>query len=318
MNLGVVARTAFDKMWNLHIVKELADGSTLLHIDRHVMHEITSYQGFDGLRRDGRRVRNTDLTVAVPEHILSTDPGRTEESFGPGAEFVRALRQNTREANIELFDVHDARQGIVHVMAPELGIALPGATLVCGDSHTCTVGGIGSLAFGIGSSQVEHVLATQVLPVKKPKRMRVRFEGALQPHVFAKDLILHLIGKLGAGSGTGYAVEYAGSAIRNLAVEGRLTLCNMAIEMGARMGFVAPDEKTIEYVHGREFAPTGKEWEAAVRQWRELSSDDDAAFDRDITVDASQIAPQITWGTSPQHVLNVDRPVPDPKLLRNA
>jgi 3-isopropylmalate/(R)-2-methylmalate dehydratase large subunit len=308
-------QTAFDKIWSLHIVKELSDGSTLLHIDRHVMHEITSYQGFDGLRRDGRRVRNTELTVAVPDHILSTDPGRTERSFAPGTDFVQTLRKNTREAGIELFDVHDPRQGIVHVMAPELGIALPGATLVCGDSHTCTVGGIGALAFGIGSSQVEHVLATQVLPMKKPKRMRARFEGRLHAGVFAKDLILYLIGKMGAGAGTGFAVEFAGPVIRDLSVEGRLTLCNMSIEMGARIGFVAPDEKTIEYVRGRLFAPSGADWNAAVQQWRRLTSEEGASFDQEVTIDTNQIAPQITWGTSPAHVLNVDQPVPDPKSI---
>ncbi len=310
-------QSAFDKMWDLHVVKVLADGSVLLHIDRHITHEITSYQGFDGLRKAGRTVRDPDLTVAVPEHILSTDPGRTEDTFAPGAEFVRTLRQNCLEAGIELFDVHDPRQGIVHVMAPELGIALPGATLVCGDSHTCTVGGIGALAFGIGSTQVEHVFATQVLPMRKPKTMRVTFEGALNPNVFAKDMILYLIGRIGARAGTGYAVEFAGPAISALPIEGRLTLCNMAIEMGARVGFVAPDEKTIDYVRDRPFAPEGAEWDAAVLHWRSLRTDPGAIFDHEVTIDASDIGPQITWGTSPQHVVNVSDPIPDPRLIKD-
>ncbi len=307
--------TAFDKIWNLHVVKELNDGSVLLHIDRHMMHELSSYQGFDGLRGAGRRVRNIELTVGVQEHILSTDPGRNEDSFAPGADFLYTLRQNTQEAGIELVDFRDSRQGIVHVMAPELGIALPGATLVCGDSHTCTVGGIGAVSFGIGSSQVEEVLATQVLPMRKPMRMRVVFDGILQPGVFAKDLILYLIGKIGAGAGTGYAVEYAGPVIQDLPIEGRFTLCNMAIEMGARVGFVAPDDKTIDYVRGRRYAPTGKSWTAAESHWRQLTTDEEAIFDREITVDTTLIGPQVTWGTSPQHVINVDGQVPDPQSI---
>ena len=310
-----MASTAFDKIWDLHVVRQLDDGSILLHVDRHVLHEITSYQGFDGLRRHGRRMRNPDLTVAVPEHILATDPGRTEDTYAPGAEFVRTLRRNVQSAGVELFDVHDPRQGIVHVMAPELGIALPGATLVCGDSHTCTVGGIGALAFGIGSSQVEHVMATQVMRMHKPARMRVNFHGALQPHIYAKDLILHLIGRLGAAAGTGFAVEYAGETIHRLPIEGRFTLCNMAIEMGARIGFVAPDEATIEYVRGREFAPRGVDWQAAEEHWRTLKSDVDAKFEREVNIDVTTLAPQITWGTSPQHVVNIDEPIPDPAAL---
>jgi 3-isopropylmalate/(R)-2-methylmalate dehydratase large subunit len=311
----VTARSAFDKIWDLHIVRELDDGSVLLHIDRHVLHELSSYQAFDGLRRHDRRVRNAELTFAVPDHILATTPGRTESTYAPGRDFVRALRSNARETGIRLFDLHDPRQGIVHVMSPELGIALPGATVVCGDSHTCTVGGIGAVAFGIGTSQLEHVLATQVIRMHKPKRMRVSLQGTLQPYVYAKDLILYLIGKLGAAAGTGYAVEYAGQVVRTMPIYGRLTLCNMAVEMGARIGFVAPDDTTIQYMHGREFAPKGSDWMVAERHWRSLVSDEDAIFEREESIDVSEVGPQITWGTSPQHVIGIDQRIPDPFKL---
>lgn len=311
----MVGLTAFEKIWKLHVVKELSDGNTLLHVDRHLMHELGTYQAFDDLRKAGRTVRNPQLTVGVPDHILSTDPGRTESSFAPGSHFVRMLRHNAAQSGMALFDVGDPRQGIAHVMAPELGIALPGMTFVCCDSHTCTVGGIGAIAFGIGASQGEHVLATQVLSMRKPRTMRVWFRGELQAGVSAKDLILYLIGEIGVHAGSGHAVEYAGPVVADMPVEGRLTLCNMSIELGARIGFVAPDDKTIDYVRGREFAPTGSIWQAAERHWRGLVTDEGAVFDKEIEIDVTKVAPQITWGTSPHQVVGIGDPIPDPRMI---
>lgn len=307
-----MSATLFDRIWDRHVVARLEDGRDLLHIDRHVLHELTSPQAFDGLRRAGRPVRNPELTFATQDHMVPTAPGRDDDTWPDAAPYMRALRRNTAESGIRLFDIDDPEQGIVHVIAPELGIALPGATLVCGDSHTCTVGGLGALAFGIGTSQVEHVLATQTLPLEKPKRMRVTFEGRPGFGVYAKDLILHLIGRLGAGAGAGHAVEYAGEAVRSLPVEGRMTLCNMSIEFSARMGLVAPDETTFAYLEGRAYAPTGAAWDRAVAEWRGLASDPDAAFDREEVIDAGEIAPQTTWGTSPQDTVAITDRVPDP------
>jgi len=310
--------TAFEKIWAPHVVAELGDGTHLLQVDRHLLHEVTSPNAFASLRRTRRGVRHPELTIAVQDHILATDAGRSDDTYPPGAEFVRALRRNATEYGIALIDVADPRQGIVHVVAPELGLALPGATIVCGDSHTCTLGGVGAVAFGIGTSEVEHVLATQVIRVRKPKSMRVEFAGALGRGVYAKDLILHLIGREGAKAGTGYAIEFAGQLVESLPIAARLTLCNMSIEMGARIGFIAADESTFEYLRGRPFAPTGSAWESAVAYWRHLKSDRDASFDRTIVVDANDVGPQITWGTSPEHVMSIDQQVPDPRALKSS
>lgn len=304
--------TLFEKLWRSHVVADLGEGRALVHIDRHLLHDLTSPQAFDGLRRAGRTVRNPELTFAVQDHLVSTEPGRTDETVPGGAELIRALRENARTSGIELFDLGDPRQGIVHVVAPELALALPGITFVCGDSHTCTVGALGAYAWGIGTSDVEHVLATQTLVLRKPRTMRVRFEGALQPRVTAKDLVLHLIGRIGIAGATGHALEYAGAAVRALGMEARMTLCNMAIECGARTALVAPDDTTFHYLAGRPCAPRGAAWDAALAQWRALPSDPEARFDRDIVFDAGAIAPQVTWGTSPQDVAAVDGRIPDP------
>jgi 3-isopropylmalate/(R)-2-methylmalate dehydratase large subunit len=310
-------RTAFEKIWAPHVVEELADGTALLQIDRHILHELSSPIAFRSLRTAGRKVRHPELSLAVQDHILSTDPGRSDDTYPPGADFIRALRRNASEYGIALLDVGDPRQGIVHVVAPELGLALPGCTIVCGDSHTCTLGGIGAVAFGIGTSEVEHVLATQVIRVRKPKSMSVKFVGTLGRSVYAKDLILHLIGRAGANAGTGYAIEFAGPVVESLPIAARLTLCNMSIEMGARIGFVAPDASTFEYLRGRPFAPSGGAWAAALEHWSHLKSDREAVFDREIMVDAGDVAPQVTWGTSPEHVIGIDRTIPDPRALAN-
>lgn len=308
-----VARTLFDKVWDQHVVKRLDDGRDIVHIDRHVLHELTSPQAFDRLRAAGRSVRNPELTFATQDHIISTAQGRRDDSWADAAPYVRALRDNAANADIRLFDIGDPNQGIVHVMAPELGIALPGTTLVCGDSHTCTVGGLGALAFGIGTSEVEHVLATQTLVLKKPKTLRITINGAVAFGVFAKDVILYLIGRIGAGAGVGHAVEFAGEAVRAFPVEARLTLCNMAIEFSARIGMVAPDDLTFDYVAGRPYAPAGAAFDTALAHWRTLPTDSDAVFDREIEIDATDIAPQVTWGTSPQHSIGVDARVPEPR-----
>ncbi|MCA1972440.1 MAG: 3-isopropylmalate dehydratase, partial [Caenispirillum sp.] len=303
-------QTLFDKIWEAHVV-ERRDGVDLLHIDRHVLHELTTHQAFQRLAATGRPVRNPELTFAVPDHMVSSDPGRTEDTYAPAGPYVRTLRRNASDHGITLFDIDDPRQGIVHVVAPELGIALPGTTLVCGDSHTCTVGGLGALAFGIGTSDVEHVLATQTLALRKPKTLRVVLDGPLGPGVTAKDLILHVIATLGAGAGVGHAVEFAGPAVRALPVEGRLTLCNMAIEFSARFGLVAPDEATFRWIEGRPFAPAGRAFEQAVTAWHALPTDPAAAFDREERLNVAGLAPQVTWGTSPQFAVGVDGRVPD-------
>ncbi len=294
-------QTLIDKIWSQHVIRELSDGRTLLHIDRHLVHDGSSRQAFDGLRQRQRGIRNPALTFAVIDHIVSTLPGRTGESHPPGRERIHALRDNCRDFGLELYDVDSPRQGIVHVIAPELGIALPGCTLVCGDSHTATNGGLGALAWGIGTTEVMHVLATQSLLQRKPKQLRITFDGAMAPGVFAKDLILYFIGRHGVAAASGYAVEYAGPAIAALPIEGRMTICNMSIELGARMGIIAPDDSTIDYVAGRPCAP--------------LPSNPAARFDREIAIDCAGIKPQITWGTSPQDLVAIDEPVPDPAAV---
>jgi 3-isopropylmalate/(R)-2-methylmalate dehydratase large subunit len=306
------ATTLIDKIWDAHVIRVLSDGRTLLHIDRHLIHDGSSRQAFYGLRKLDRKVRNLPLNFAVVDHIVSTLPGRTGESHPPGRERIHALRDNCRQFGVELYDVDSPRQGIVHVIAPELGIALPGATLVCGDSHTATNGGLGALAWGIGTTEVMHVMAAQALILHKPKQMRISFRGAPQEGVFSKDLILHFIGRHGVSVGAGFAVEYAGEAIRGMAVEERMTVCNMSIEFGARMGIVAPDDNVIQYVSGRPFSPTGRLWEQAVTHWRTLASDEGAHFERELEIDCSTVRPQITWGTSPQDLVSIDEPLPDP------
>ncbi len=308
----MAGQTLFDKVWDSHVVHRYDDGSVLLHVDRHVLHDLSSPYGFESLRRDGRALRNPELTVATADHMLATDPGRTAETHAPAAQWVRTLRANAQEHGVRMFDVGDPAQGIVHVIAPELAIALPGTTLVCGDSHTCTVGALGAVAFGIGSTECGHVLATQCLVARKPKRMRIAVEGRLAAHVTAKDVILAIIARYGADAGIGHAVEYVGAVVRGFGVEQRLTLANMSIEMSARIGMVAPDDVTFAYLGGRRFAPTGEIWERAVAAWRALPSDDDALFDCDFTFDASNLAPQISWGTSPQFAIGLDERIPDP------
>lgn len=304
--------TLFDKIWKRHAIRDIGDGVYLFHIDRHLVQETTCASAFADLRKAGRGVRNPELTYAVIDHIVSTKPGRTGDTYEGGREFVRLIREDCRANGIELFDLEDWRQGIVHVIAAELGIALPGTTLVCGDSHTATSGGVGCYSEGIGSSEVEHVLATQTLARRKPKRLRVNFNGKLQPGVHAKDMILYLIGQEGIAAGRGYTVEYAGPAIRALPIEGRLTICNMSIELGSRSGLIAPDDTTFQYLHGRPFVPKGVMWDRALAFWRTLQSDPDAQFDHEADVDCSRIAPQVTWGTTPQDVIGIDQPVPEP------
>lgn len=310
--------TLFDKIWDSHVVASRPDGTILLHVDRHMLHDLGSNIAFAKLHQAGRSVRNPELTVAVQDHIVSTASGRRDDTFPDGASFAAALRDNTAQSDIRLYGLGHPLQGIVHVVAPELGIALPGATLVCGDSHTCTIGGLGALAMGIGTSELEHVLATQTLVLRRPKTMRVRFDGTLGAGVTAKDMILCLIGRIGTKAGVGHAVEYAGDAVSALPVEARLTLCNMSIELGARVGMVAPDDATFAYLDGRMFAPKGAMWDRALAHWRTLPSEPDAVFDRDETIDASAIAPQVTWGTTPQDVLPIDGRVPDPAALDDA
>jgi 3-isopropylmalate/(R)-2-methylmalate dehydratase large subunit len=308
-------RSVVEKIWDAHRIADLGDGIELLHIDRHVVQETTSARAFEALRRLGRRVARPELTFATQDHLLSTAPGRDDATFAPGMECIRLLRANCAEHGVAVYDVGDARQGIAHVVAPELGIALPGCTLVCGDSHTATNGGLGALAWGIGTTEVAHVLAAQALQQRRPRMMRVAFSGRRGACVTPKDMVLFLIGRIGAAAGAGHFVEYAGSAVRGLPIEGRLTLCNMSIEFGARAGIVAPDDTTYEYLAGRPLAPAGAAWEAALDHWRELASDEGAAFDSEVEIDCAEIPPQVTWGNSPQQVIGVDDMVPDPERI---
>lgn len=305
--------TLFDKLWNAHVVDELPDGRFLIHVDRHILHEVTSPQAFSGLRLRGRRVRNPELTFATSDHIVSTEPDRTDDTVPGGAQMIRALRSNARAAGITLFDLGDVRQGIVHVIGPELGLALPGMTVACGDSHTSTVGALGTLAWGIGTSEVEHILATQTAILSRPRRMRVRFDGEAQRGVGAKDFVLALIARIGTAGATGYAVEYAGPAIRALGMEGRMTVCNMSVEAGARMGFVAPDRKTVDYLKGRPYAPPAPEFDRLAADWLALQTDEGAVFDADVALDVSGLAPQVSWGTSPEQTVGVLDAVPEPE-----
>jgi len=313
----MTGKTLVDKIWDEHVVADFGDGYALLHVDRHLLHDLGGGRAVADIKEKGYGLRNPGLTFATPDHVISSAPGRVGTTPA-GLRLLDDLRSLSREQGVRLFDVGEPGQGIVHVIGPELGLSLPGALLVCGDSHTCTHGGMGVLAFGIGSSEVAHVLATQCLIQRRPKRLRVTFDGARGAGVTPKDMILYLIGKIGAAAGTGYAVEYAGGSIRALDVEGRLTLCNLSIELGAKIGMVAPDDTTFGYLAGRTFAPRGALWDAALTHWRSLPSDEDAGFDREERIDVAEIAPQITWGTSPEQVLAVTARIPDPADIADA
>jgi len=305
-------RTLFEKLWTAHLVRDLGNGVGLLAIDRVFLHERTGSIALKSLRQSGRAIADPARVFCTMDHIVDTLPGRGDDTRMPGGRaFIVETREAAREAGLRLFDVQDPDQGIVHVISPELGIALPGATIVCPDSHTCTQGAMGAMAWGIGSTEAEHALATGTLRVRRPRTLRVRFEGRLPPGVTAKDLSLALLRRHGAAGGDGCAVEYAGAAVRDLDVEARLTLCNMATEFSAMTAVIAPDERTFEYLHGRRFAPAGAAWDAAVAQWRRLASDEGARFDREISIAADDLAPMVTWGTSPQHASPIDGRVPE-------
>jgi 3-isopropylmalate/(R)-2-methylmalate dehydratase large subunit len=305
--------TLFDKLWNHHVIEELPNGESLLAVDRVFLHERTGGISLQSLKSAGRRVRNPGHVFCTMDHIVDTFPGRGDETLMPGGRaFIESTRSAALSMGIQLFDIRDPRQGIVHVVSPEQGIALPGLTLVCPDSHTCTLGGLGLLAWGIGSTSAEHAMATGTLRVRRPETMRVTFEGRLSPGVTAKDMALHLIGAHTAAGGRGCAVEFAGAGVESLSIEARLTLCNLAVEFSAFTGIIAPDRKAVEYVRGRPYAPIGADWDLAIAHWSTLYSDPDAVFDYELQVDCAVIQPTVTWGTSPQHVVTVDAPVPDP------
>lgn len=309
----MTARTMFDKIWDQHVVEDLGDGVQLLHVDRHLMHELSGHRGQLELKKRGIGMRNPELTIGSMDHVVSTAPG-AKGGNAPWADgMIEIFRSESRQAGVKVYDIGQDGQGIVHVVGPELGFTLPGVTLLCGDSHTCTHGALGALAWGIGTSELTHVLATQTIVQQKPKTMRARFDGKPGRAITAKDMILALIGKIGTAGGVGYAVEYAGEAIRDLEMEGRLTVCNLSIELGAKVGMIAPDEKTYAYLKGRRHAPSGALWTQAVAHWKTLPSDPGARFDKEHVLDCSALAPQITWGTSPEDVIGVDGTIPGNK-----
>jgi 3-isopropylmalate/(R)-2-methylmalate dehydratase large subunit len=303
-------RTLYDKIWDDHLVDEEPDGTCLIYVDRHLLHEVTSPQAFEGLRLSGRKVRAPEKSLAVVDHNVPTTDRKLPNPDPESAEQIRTLAQNAKDFGLEYFNEFDKRQGIVHIIGPEQGFTLPGTTIVCGDSHTATHGAFGALAYGIGTSEVEHVLATQTLIQTKSKNMRAVVDGKLPHGVTAKDIILGIIGEIGAAGGTGYALEYAGEAISALSMEGRMTVCNMSVEGGAKAGFIAPDEKAYAYLKGRPKAPTGRAWDQAMRYWETLTSDPGAHFDREIKLDAANLPPLVTWGTSPEQVISVTGRVP--------
>jgi 3-isopropylmalate/(R)-2-methylmalate dehydratase large subunit len=309
-----MGKSMFEKIWLSHLVRQRSEEAALIYIDRHLVHEVTSPQAFEGMRIAGRRVRRPELTFATMDHNVPTTEARLNIEDPISKAQVDALRENCRAFGIRLFDLGDPNQGIVHVIGPELGITLPGLTIVCGDSHTSTHGAFGALAFGIGTSEVEHVLATQTLVQQTPRTFRIEFSGRLAPHVHAKDMILKLIGLIGTAGGAGHVLEYCGEAVRSLSMEARMTICNMSIEAGARAGMIAPDDTTFDFITRQErpFAPKGKALKRALDRWRSLPSDEDAVFDRDLNIDAAAVAPQVTWGTNPGMVIDIDQPVPDP------
>jgi len=304
-------RTLLDKLWESHVIKQYNDGWALLHIDRQLLHDLSGTASLSTLAARNLSIHDAELVFATPDHAVSTAPGRSVFTHATGGRLWQRLKTLTKQEGIRMFDIGQEGHGIVHVMAPELGLVLPGLTVICGDSHTCTNGALGALAFGVGSSELAHALATQTLMQRKPRSMRIRFSGTLAPGVCAKDVILYTIGKLGAAAGTGYAVEYAGELVRAMSMEQRMTLCNLSIEFGAKMGFVAPDETTYAYLSGKEYAPKDEWWSQARESWRSLPSDADARFDREEEIDAGQIGQMITWGISPEHVIPVTGVVPD-------
>ena len=310
-------QTIFDKIWNNHLVEKQEDGTCLIYIDRHLVHEVTSPQAFEGLRNSGRKVRKPNYTFAVADHNVPTSDRSQGITNKESRIQVETLEKNCKDFGVTLFPLLDKRQGIVHIVGPEQGITQPGMTIVCGDSHTATHGAFGALAFGIGTSEVEHVLATQTLIQKPAKNMRISVEGQVGPSVTSKDIILNIIGKIGTAGGTGYVIEYSGDAIKNLSMEGRMTICNMSIEGGARAGLIAPDEKTFSYIKNRPYAPKNENWAKAVNFWKKLPSDPNSKYDKEVKIKASSIEPQVTWGTSPQDVAPVSGYIPDPKNTKD-
>jgi 3-isopropylmalate/(R)-2-methylmalate dehydratase large subunit len=314
----MAAQTLFEKVWSQHVVQKLAPDVDLLFIDRHLMHDLGGGDAIFQIRQRGLKVRHPGLTFATPDHVVSTEPGRAGGMAPWADDTIAKLRQQTHETGIHLFDVSQSSQGIIHVIGPEQGVSLPGTTIVCGDSHTCTHGALGAIAFGIGTTEVQHVLATQTLQQKRPKTMRVEFIGNPPSGITAKDMILALIGQIGAAGGTGYALEYAGTAIEALGMEARLTICNLSIECGAKVGMIAPDQVTLDWIQGRPFAPKGEQWLAAVDYWKSLPSDPGAVFDKTVSIDCSSMSPQITWGTSPDQVMSVTAKVPALDAAQNS
>jgi len=308
-------KTLFDKIWDAHLVARRADGRDLIYIDRHVLHELHAPHAFEQLAKAQRPVRRPDLTFSMQDHTVATRPGRDDNTNPSGAAFLKAMREGSKRNGIRIFDIDDPEQGISHVVAPELGMVLPGATHAVPDSHASTVGGLGVLAFGCGTTELAHILATQMMALKRPKRMRIRLDGRLGPHVGAKDVALRIIAELGVAGARGHVVEYAGTAVDAMAIEARMTLCNLNIEMGGRSGFVAPDDKVFGWTAGRPYAPQGALWERALAHWRALKSEDGAEFEREHTLDCSALEPQITWGTDPSQVLGISGRVPDPAAV---
>ena len=311
-------QTLFDKIWDFHRVAQRTDGRDLIYIDRHVLHELHAHHAFAQLLKQSRAVRRPDLTFAVQDHTVATKPGRDDETNPSGSAFIKAMREGCRRNGIRLFDIDDPEQGISHVVAPELGIVLPGATHAVPDSHASTVGGVGALAFGCGASELAHILGTQVMALKRPKSMRVRLDGRLAAGVTAKDIALRIIAEIGVAGARGYVVEYAGAAVHAMPIEQRMTLCNLNIEMGGRSGLVAPGDTTFEWLARRPFMPQGAEWDRALRHWRTLPSDDGASFDREVSLDCTALEPQISWGTDPSQVVGISGRVPDPVALEPA
>jgi 3-isopropylmalate/(R)-2-methylmalate dehydratase large subunit len=317
MGMAEKPKTLFEKVWESHLVAEPANEPALLYIDLHLVHEVTSPQAFEGLRLAGRKLRRPDRTVATIDHnVPTTIEGRLKILDTIAATQIDTLRKNCADFGVTLYDIQSGEQGIVHVIGPELGLTKPGMTIVCGDSHTSTHGAFGALAFGIGTSEVEHVMATQCLQQSKPKTFRIAVEGELPDGVTAKDVALGIIGRIGTDGATGYVIEYAGSAIRGLSMEGRMTVCNMSIEAGARAGMIAPDETTFAYLKGRQFSPKGADWDKAVSEWKKLASDEDAKYDRELVIPAIELAPYVTWGTNPGMVIPVTEAVPDPAAVK--
>ena len=311
-------KTLFDKIWSHHLVNSQDDGTCLIYIDRHLVHEVTSPQAFEGLRNNNRKVHRPDSTFAVADHNVPTSDRSKGIDNEESRIQVETLENNCKEFGVTLFPLLDKRQGIVHIVGPEQGITQPGMTIVCGDSHTATHGAFGALAFGIGTSEVEHVLASQTLIQQPAKNMKISVNGNLKSGVTAKDIILHIIGVIGTAGGTGYVIEYTGEAIQSLSMEGRMTICNMSIEAGARAGLIAPDEKTFNYIKGRPYAPKGEDWDKALAFWKSLPSDENASYDKEININAEDITPQITWGTSPQDVAPINGKVPNPEIIKDS